>query len=69
MFPSGMVRETDMTKVNKVQKDLKQELANTESELREEQLEQISGGGSAPNVSDIVVTKRMDKASPKLFIE
>jgi bacteriocin-like protein len=37
-------------------------------ELTDDELKKISGGeGSEPSVSEIVVTKRMDKSSPNLW--
>jgi type VI protein secretion system component Hcp len=44
----------------------------TAVELKENELEKVtagSGSSSAPSVSEITVTKRMDKASPKLFTD
>jgi type VI protein secretion system component Hcp len=47
--------------------DAKENSQKISSELSQDSLNDVAGG--APNVSEIVVTKQVDQASPKLFTQ
>jgi len=45
----------------------KTELEPKGTELSEQELDKVAGGASAPSVSEIVITKTLDKSSPNLY--
>jgi hypothetical protein len=63
MDPSSRKRETNMEEINTQEREV--------TLLADEELDAVAGGreASVPSVSEIVVAKRLDKASTKLWNE